>query len=218
MQVLSINAHTRLQRFVDQLPEVDMLLVQEWGTHAEDRSALAHQAATGFAHVHATRYLLAASHTPFEVLHVEERVQVLRLNEGVFVNVYFPAASGRPREALLLHLRDSVLSDHAPVELVVGDFNLAPRPEDGWHGAEHSTWTKAYERTAFAGLCQTHGLIDLGAQAPWAATFERLNRGKMTSFRCDLALARPDTFRLSTYLHELRRSKATDHSGLLLER
>ena len=88
------------------------MLVQEWGTHAEDRSALAHQAASGFAHVHATRYLPSLRHT--EVLHVEERVQVLRLNEGVFVSI--AAASGRPRGFVAAY-RDTV---------------KRPRPVDLW--------------------------------------------------------------------------------------
>ncbi len=217
MRVISINANRRLKQFVADLPPSDLLLVQEWASHQQDRSSEA-SSHVDMEHVHATRYLLVASAFPFEVLLAEERVMVINAGGHTIVNVYLPADGGRPREALLHHLRDVVLPAYGPVDLVAGDFNLAPRPEDGWHGPEPSSWNAKYERVAFDDLCSSHVLLDLGADAPWAPTFERMNKDKMTSFRCDLALAPSGSYVLKEYLHEFRRSKKTDHSGLLLER
>jgi exonuclease III len=225
MRVLCVNANNRLSAFLDEIqPGYDLLLVQEWARHATDDDwspGLVKLPASN--HRSVTKYLLAQAHPSSEVngwrvLLEEERVQVLDVNGLVVCNVYLPASSSSARRDMLEQLRDEVLVKFPSISLVIGDFNLAPRAKDGWYGDEHSTWTKKYEQDAFASLCEQHGLVDLGAEQRWNATFKRMNRGKMTAFRCDLALAKPHEWAWVDYVHELRTEKKTDHSGLLVRR
>jgi hypothetical protein len=109
----------------------------------------------------------------------------------------------------------------------VGDFNLAPREQDGLYGAKVSSWTKATERKALHRLLDTVRLVDLfvahDGEDEERFTYEKLNRGKMTRFRCDLALlaaplaAEPTT--AIRHCHETRLGDAsfTDHSSVPAE-
>src|SRR5262249_46530839 len=100
----------------------------------------------------------------------------------------------------------------------------APRPEDGLYGDQPSTWTGEGERRALRHLLTKNDLVDLYLLHPTADpfTFEKRNQGKMTRFRCDLALVDRDIAQLQgTHLlidHGTRRGLGsfTDHSGLVV--
>lgn len=106
--------------------------------------------------------------------------------------------------------------------LICGDFNLAPRPQDGLYDGEVSEFTADTERKALQHLLQSAWLVDTtGADGEAKFTFERLFTGKLSRFRCDLAL-------LSDHLaagvpvaarHEVRTGPEafTDHSAILLD-
>ena len=223
MYVLSVNANNRLSKFINDIPvEYDVLLVQEWARHGTDgdfTTALSKLPENSTRTV--TKYLLIEASETYDVsslnvLHEEERVQILEINESIICNVYLPASSSRQRRELMEHLRDVLLPQFPSVSLIMGDFNLAPRMNDGWYGHQHSPWTKKYERETFESLCEKYQLVDLGAEVRWNATFKRMNNGKMTAFRCDLALGDPDQWMWWEYVHELRTQKKTDHSGILV--
>jgi hypothetical protein len=72
--------------------------------------------------------------------------------------------------------------------VVLGDFNLAPRLVDGIYGTSLSRFTSAGERRAFAEVLAVHGLADATAGDPPEFTLSRRIRGSESAFRCDLAL------------------------------
>lgn len=225
MRVLSVNANNRLSKFIDDISvEYDVLLVQEWARHGKDgdfASALSKLPENSTRSV--TEFLLIEANEAYEVtswnvLHEEERVQILEVNGSIICNVYLPASSSKQRRELMEYLRDVLLLQFRRVSLIMGDFNLAPRMKDGWFGDQHSAWTKNYERETFASLCETYQLLDFGADVRWNATFKRMNNGKMTAFRCDLAIGNPEEWMWDQYVHELRTQKKTDHSGILVRR
>jgi endonuclease/exonuclease/phosphatase family metal-dependent hydrolase len=104
--------------------------------------------------------------------------------------------------------------------IVLGDFNLAPRPSDGRFGDSHSAFTSASERSEFAKLMHRHNLVDASASDEPVFTFSRLVGGVSSSFRCDLALIpaslSPSVVRVSS---ETRTGPTafTDHSGLVVD-
>ena len=160
MNVLSVNANNRLSKFINDIPvEYDVLLVQEWARHGTDgdfTTALSKLPENSTRTV--TKYLLIETSetydvTSWNVLHEEERVQILEINESTICNVYLPASSSKQRRELMEHLRDVLLPQFPSVSLIMGDFNLAPRMKDGWFGDQHSTWTKKYERETLEYIC-----------------------------------------------------------------
>ena len=145
----------------------------------------------------------------------------MTIHEGVLVvNTYLDASSGKLRREHLEGLCEIIHSlNHQPA-LIAGDFNMAPRPEDGWYGDDYSKFTSKGERTAFSNLLRQFNLQDKGEHQEWEATFERLNRGKMNRFRCDLALVSenaPGMWSLK-YDHNFRKkSGMSDHSALIIQ-
>jgi endonuclease/exonuclease/phosphatase (EEP) superfamily protein YafD len=79
------------------------------------------------------------------------------------------------------------LAEQLPVgpNLVLGDFNLAPRSVDGMYGTSVSEFTTARERHAFAELLKDRGLRDATARDQPEFTLSRRVRGADSSFRCD---------------------------------
>jgi exonuclease III len=133
-------------------------------------------------------------------------------------NVYLPHELPTLRQGCL----DTLASSDQGPRLVVGDFNMAPRPEDGRHGERESHWTGVGERAAFVRLLAS-GLRDLGSVGVPEFTFERLNRGAVNRFRCDLALLSSSVgYRSfmtdhSTRLRADSATEFTDHSGIIVE-
>ena len=219
-----IKTRTALERWLDAW-KPDVLLVQEpcEQGHAPPPRVGEYKLLGGNGYVSA---YACGTRGPAPAEHVGDRIQVLRVNRTTVFNAYFPSKSPGPRMALFQQLSREV-SERAPANaLVFGDFNMAPRPQDGRFGDDESTWTGAGERSAFQDLLKSRGLVDVYAEgAPTAEpfTFERVNRGKTNRFRCDLVLASrklcgPGMTTLNVD-HETRLGSArfTDHSALVLD-
>jgi Methyltransferase domain/Endonuclease/Exonuclease/phosphatase family len=147
-----------------------------------------------------------------------------RLEVGYVVvhNVYLDAYSQRRRATQLIELKNGLLCEGDRPVLVVGDFNLAPRPEDGLFNGMPSTFNSERDRVPFRELLAHNRLHDLTGASPGAEfTIVRRYNGRSSAFRCDLVL-------LSDYLaptvttaydHAVRVGKHsfTDHSASLIE-
>ncbi len=135
--------------------------------------------------------------------------------------IYLSAYSSRVRVRQLDALRCSLMDNAKPLVLV-GDFNLAPMPMDGRYGDDESKWTSAGERAALTRLLAEIGLVDLTTCVRLGGqqyTFERINKGKWTRFRCDLAFATEGNAFVARYDHEVRSGSNafTDHSACIVD-
>jgi hypothetical protein len=105
--------------------------------------------------------------------------------------------------------------------VVLGDFNLAPRQQDGLYGDKPSRYTARWEREAFEALLNSAGLLDATAtDGEPEFTFERRQGGKPIRFRCDLALLSKSVGGTAqvTYDHSVRaRDGFTDHSAVIVD-
>ena len=219
MRIVSLNTNRSAKRMFANIRNLnpDIILLQEWTDHRKDRSELAMDYFPGLI-VSSTRYLATISLRDFETLHSEDRVLITRHEGTIVVNTYVPASGpGRVRREHLEHLSGILsTSEHKP-NIIAGDFNLAPRLEDGWYGRDYSKYTTLGERSALAEIQESYCLTDMGSKLQWEPTFERMNRGKMTRFRCDLALVSGGRWKL-TYDHKFRNEKGlSDHSALILD-
>ena len=219
MKLLSLNANKGLIKHMGDLLEADVVLSQEPYPHAKDRSEDALSLFPDY-HSTATRYLLTLSKEPHEVLHLSEYMILTEHTDGsVIGNVYIhPGKNGGHRAAQLERMVNCLEKDVCRIDLLAGDWNMAPSKDDGWNGEKHSTYTTKLERSLFQQILKLTGLQDLGSLIDWSATIEKKNRGKLISFRCDLALGDPENWSL-TYNHGIReRSGPADHSMLVLRR
>ncbi|MFG2224900.1 methyltransferase domain-containing protein [Streptomyces sp. NPDC048644] len=146
-------------------------------------------------------------------------VQRIELAWLVVLQVHLDAYAGAARAAQLAELTAMVVAEGGRPLLICGDFNLAPRPEDGLLGENISTFTTGTERAALRKLMQSTGLIDTTAEAAPVFTFERLSAGKLSRFRCDLALLSDHLTATVTADASVRtgRQAFTDHSALLVD-
>jgi exonuclease III len=156
---------------------------------------------------------------------LKENWQKLTLDSLVIHNVYLSASSSKKRVELLEQLTTQISKEKSSPVLVVGDFNLAPDPEDGLFGKESSKFTSKKERDAFKLLLSTNCLIDSTAskslEETRVFTFEREMGGKKSCFRCDLALVNEsvmDEMKVE-YDHSARTGEEsfTDHSAILID-
>jgi exonuclease III len=165
---------------------------------------------------------IAQKHACPKIIEHSERWHEIRLDGVSAHNVYLSPYSSGERRAMLEEVASAIGRSDTTV-VITGDFNLAPRSEDGMFGDQPSTSTKPAERRAFEDLLRTADLID--ATCPSAGrnvefTFERVQQGRPTRFRCDLALVsshsagRVDVI----YDHSVRTVPGafTDHSALIL--
>ncbi|MET9109694.1 endonuclease/exonuclease/phosphatase family protein [Streptomyces zhihengii] len=148
-------------------------------------------------------------------------VQRVELDWLVALQVHLDAYSSAARTAQLTELGAMAAAERGRPLLVCGDFNLAPRSEDGRFGAEASTFTTEAERSALQRLTQVAGLVDTTADEPPVFTFERVFNGKPSRFRCDLALLSDHLTAATTVTVDasVRTPPAafTDHSALLID-
>jgi exonuclease III len=142
--------------------------------------------------------------------------------EGIVVCItYLSSERSSKRVSQLQALRSRLLKCKKPIVLV-GDFNLAPSSCDGLYGEATSPWTKKSERIALAEMTRDLDLVDLTSPDQLGQqqfTFERINKGKWTRFRCDLAFARRGTGATARYDHSVRLGSQafTDHSACVVE-
>lgn len=226
MRIVSINLNQRLgnadarSRFESWLQKLkpDFLLVQEpWRPRSVSRPSL-----NGYRLAGATSLLAAwipqGGPEP-RAAGESERWQVFHFAGLVVHHVYLSPHSSKERRAHLVELTDSIQPEARNV--VLGDFNLAPRPQDGLFGDKTSRFTARLEREAFKTLLEFSGLVDATATSGEPEfTFERWQRGGQIRFRCDLALL--STSMKSTaealYDHSVRSAGGfTDHSALIVD-
>ncbi|WP_405806449.1 methyltransferase domain-containing protein [Streptomyces sp. NBC_00210] len=148
-------------------------------------------------------------------------VQRIELEWLVVLQVHLDAYASASRAAQLAELAAMAAAEDGRPLLICGDFNLAPRPEDGLFGEEISTFTTDAERETLRQLTQGAGLVDTTAETEPAFTFERVLSGKPSRFRCDLALLSDHLTATTTVTADASvrtGPKAfTDHSALLVD-
>ncbi|MET7778105.1 methyltransferase domain-containing protein [Streptomyces mirabilis] len=148
-------------------------------------------------------------------------VQRIELEWLVVLQVHLDAYAGASRATQLTELAAMATAEKGRPLLVCGDFNLAPRPEDGRFGEETSTFTTEAERQVLQQLMQVADLVDATAEEVPAFTFERVFNGKPSRFRCDLALLSGHLTETTTVTVDaaVRSGPAafTDHSALLVD-
>ena len=163
-------------------------------------------------------------HGRAQVIEHSERWQEIRLRGLAVHNVYLSANSSKDRCGLILELAATVDRSGEESCLVVGDFNLAPRPEDGLFGDNLSKFTTASERHALARLIGSGRLVDSTCPAPGSRpefTLERTVHCQSSRFRCDLALLSAclrDSVSVG-YDHSVRTAAGsfTDHSAIVVD-
>ena len=222
MRVLCLNCNRASQRLSDEIRRynADIVLLQEWISHKTDQSELAMELLPGLGMISATRYLVTSSKENHIILHKSDRIFVTKHDNSIVINTYFPAGKTSERNEhmnKLMLIMDNLGSQ--PL-MIAGDFNLAPRLEDGWYGDNYSNFTKKSERVLFQNILIKFDLYDVGSGIEWAPTFERHIKGKRSRFRCDLFLVRSEFKESSilTYHHNFRtQEEMSDHSALFLE-
>ncbi len=226
MRIVSINLNQRLSneharsRFESwlQLMKPDLLIVQEpWHPNCVSMPSLA-----GYRLVECTVLLAAWIQSNGPEPRAEngsERWQIFHFPGLVVHHVYLSPHSSKERREQLTSLR--LLIDRGCHNVVLGDFNLAPRPQDGLFGDRPSSFTERSERRAFNELLTSACLLDATADASEPEfTFERWQNGKPIRFRCDLALlsARLGGTARVIYDHSVRSVGGfTDHSALIVD-
>lgn len=148
--------------------------------------------------------------------------QRLELEYMVVHNVYLDPYSRRRRARQIEELHDRLLAEPGRPTLIVGDFNLAPRLEDGRFDGEASRFNSEVDRAPFRQLLIDAKLQDLTSDASNVQyTIVKKHRGRASEFRCDLALA--SDYMASTivanYDHGTRVGDLafTDHSAVVLD-
>lgn len=226
MRIVSINLNQRLsnertrsrfERWLQPL-KPDLLLAQEpWRPACFSRPSL-----TGYRLAVATPLMAAwirPDSTEPRIEDGSERRQLFQFPGLAVHHVYLSPHSSKERREQLSALTHSITPEGNNV--VVGDFNLAPRPQDGLFGDKPSSFTARSEREAFEALLIAAGLLDATAKTGEPEfTFERWQSGKPIRFRCDLALLSASlqgTARV-IYDHSVRSDDGfTDHSALIVD-
>jgi hypothetical protein len=136
-------------------------------------------------------------------------------------HAYLDARAQATRAQQLDQLRAGMRAEGDRPALVVGDFNLAPRPHDGLFDGHPSSFNTDTDRGPFHSLLTACLLHDTTAADPPEFSVVRSARGKRWEFRCDLALV-SDYLAPSvtvTYDHAVRAGDTafTDHSALLID-
>jgi Methyltransferase domain len=213
------TARSRLLQWLDR-NDIDLLLAQEpWRPPGRARLHLDGLCAVGgtdraFAwvreHLQAPPCRQVAPHW-----------QRLELGYLAVHHTYLDAHAQATRATQLHQLQAGVRVEGDRPVLVVGDFNLAPRPQDGLFDSHPSSFNSDTDRGPFQSLLTACLLRDGTAGDPPEFSVVRSARGKRWEFRCDLALV-SDYLAPSvtvTYDHKVRDGAAafTDHSALLID-
>lgn len=145
----------------------------------------------------------------------------LKVADRYVFNVHLSPYRSSTRQQELRSLEDIVQGEIGSEIIIGGDFNLAPRPEDGLFNDATSAWTAPSEREAFRRLISACGLVDLLAESSEQEySIERSISGGRVRFRCDLILCskRLQSVAKANYLHQTRIGAwaVSDHSGMLL--
>jgi exonuclease III len=207
---------------------IDLLLAQEPWPPQELRKLL------GFTAVCETKNVCVLASTRVAdaaCIKIDDRMQRVDIGDWTVYNVYFESAMGdkRKREHRLNDLSGQIGGDQREPCLVVGDFNLGPKPSDvlffsdQYHTGKPSGFNAPYERRALQDLCRNCRLTEIDqcrtGHQEWS--FERNGNGGVTRSRIDLAFVSERMVSLSSawYAHGTRlgEERFTDHSALIVE-
>ncbi|MFJ2060620.1 methyltransferase domain-containing protein [Streptomyces sp. NPDC087908] len=148
-------------------------------------------------------------------------VQRIDLEWLLILQVHLDPHASSSRTAQLSELAAMAAAEAGRPLLVCGDFNLAPRPQDGLFGEHASTFTTGLERQTFRQLIGVSRLVDTTAEETPAFTLERVYAGKPSRFRCDLALLSEHLTATVSVTPDASvrtgRQAFTDHSALLID-
>lgn len=227
MKIVSVNLNQRLgseaarSRFLSWLAveRPDLVLAQEpFRPQAQNRPSL-----DGYRVIHATQHMacwVSESVAEPRVDAGSDRWQKMLLPGFVVHHLYLSPHSAKERRELLAAVAAS--ASHGS-HIFLGDFNLAPRPQDGLFDDRPSRFNSAAERQAFQDLLHVAGLVDATCaerDEEIEFTLERTQLGKPLRFRCDLALV-PKAYLNSCKIrfdHTVRVGPEafTDHSAIIL--
>lgn len=231
MKILSVNLNKRMRNqgageelrgWLDR-HSCDVLLVQEpWSkTYSESLELPGYSTIGGTSSVYSwiRPHISVDSSTLQNFAWQELRIGFLKI-----WNIYLSAYSAPDRVVMYRQLSESLRQAPDEPTIILGDFNTAPNPCDGLYAGEISTWTKEPEREELRSLLASANLVDLTSASRLGRqeyTIERTVRGKVSTFRCDLALA-SDFLAVditACYDHSVRRSpcRITDHSAVVLD-
>jgi len=148
--------------------------------------------------------------------------QKLKIGYLAVYNCYFDAYKQTIRARQLENLRSIVGGSPESSVLIVGDFNLAPNPEDGIFGESPSTFNSQVDRRPFEELISDAKLVDLQSNLTQEKfTVVRRIREKDIKFRCDLALISqhiaPQTKVIYDHSPRVGEKPFTDHSALIID-
>ena len=155
-------------------------------------------------------------------IYLEPRIALFNYLELVFANAYL-CPNKSAKRALSLELLCVKLQKINKKAIVTGDFNLAPEAHDGLFGQDISQWTSTKERSAFQNVLSSCALKDALSPANCGRqefSLERTINGKLSRFRCDIALIPISLKNYSAqYDHSVRVGKTafTDHSAIILD-
>jgi hypothetical protein len=200
--------------------DIGLLLAQEpWRPPGRDAVQL-----DGFCPIGGTDKVFAWVQERFEAPSYQQLAphwQRLELGYVAVHHAYLDAHAQRTRAAQLDQLRNGMATEGVRPMLAVGDFNLAPRPQDGLLDSHASTFNSSTDRGPFHSLLAACLLHDATAADPPQFSVARSARGKRWEFRCDLALVSdylaPSV--IVTYDHSVRTGATafSDHSALLID-
>jgi endonuclease/exonuclease/phosphatase family metal-dependent hydrolase len=121
---------------------------------------------------------------------IEDFLQRIEIGYLVLYNTYLSAYEQEDRAEQIKIISEVLRKEEDRPILLIGDFNIAPRPEDGISNGRPSNFNSATDREPLEFMIEEIHLEDLAVRAEkkdW--TIERTVRGKLIQFRCDLALA-----------------------------
>jgi exonuclease III len=231
-RVVSLNANKRVQSprslalLTAWLARVrpDLLLLQEPWPHGKEPSACIGSLSRVAGDSNVAAFAEAA--LPVVVVAHQARWLTVEVGGRRFHDVYFPAGAGdaKVRADLLDALAARVAGERGARHLIFGDFNMAPTAADGLFDGKPTTWTIRRERAAFERLLAEGGLVDATRTIESAErfTYKRLRGGKVSQYRCDLALVDRrliDAGAVTIAMdHTVRSGGAfTDHSAVLVD-
>ena len=228
MRIVSLNVRKRLNTtrevVEDWLHEwaCDLFLVQEpWDQRSQPINLRGYKSLGGNSRVHS--WLADGLDLP-ERTFLQRCWQNITFGRVAFYSVYLPAKSRAGRLTALRGLKREASQAKGKLLVILGDFNLAPEPDDGIHGEQISKWTVKAERTAFNSLLLDAHLVDMTSRSRAGHTeftFQRESRGRQSAFRCDLALVSDilEPFATVRYDHRVRVAPTafTDHSSIVVD-
>src|SRR5258708_32318564 len=168
MRIISINLNKRLgnstvARFVEswlRTKECGVLLAQEPWVHGRSEPVCldSYRDVGGNSMVYA--WIDSRLASPAWRL-IQSNWMQIELGYLLLNNVYFSAYSQPDRISFFDILACGQPALESRPQVITGDFNFAPEPEDGRDGGRISTFNSSDERDAFRRLQQAAGLVDM---------------------------------------------------------